>query len=382
MTRKRPIETRAVHGGATPDPVAGAVMQPIYQTSTYAQSAPGEYKLYDYSRAGNPSRTAVETALAEVEGAGHAFTFASGLAATQAVVQLLDPPARVLVCDDVYGGTGRLFRTMFAKYGLGFDLIDMTDLANVEAAWDDDVRLVWLESPTNPLLKVIDIAGVADIAAGTGALVAVDNTVATPVFQNPIDLGADLVVHSTTKYLGGHSDLIGGAVVTSDDDLAERIGYVQFAGGSVPSPFESFLLHRSIKTLAVRMAQHERNALAVAEFLEAHPRVLEVHYPGLASSLHHELARKQMRGFSAMMSFTLDGGYDDVVAMLGRLELIVLAESLGGVESLINHPERMTHASVPPELRAQLGIGPNLLRLSVGIEHPDDLIEDLDRALG
>ncbi len=382
MTRKRPIETRAVHGGATPDPVAGAVMQPIYQTSTYAQSAPGEYKLYDYSRAGNPSRTAVETALAEVEGAGHAFTFASGLAATQAVVQLLDPPARVLVCDDVYGGTGRLFRTMFAKYGLGFDLIDMTDLANVEAAWDDDVRLVWLESPTNPLLKVIDIAGVADIAAGTGALVAVDNTVATPVFQNPIDLGADLVVHSTTKYLGGHSDLIGGVVVTSDDDLAERIGYVQFAGGSVPSPFESFLLHRSIKTLAVRMAQHERNALAVAEFLEAHPRVLEVHYPGLASSPHHGLARKQMRGFSAMMSFTLDGGYDDVVAMLGRLELIVLAESLGGVESLINHPERMTHASVPPELRAQLGIGPNLLRLSVGIEHPDDLIEDLDRALG
>lgn len=381
MTSEPGMETRVVHAGAEPDPAAGAVMQPIYQTSTYAQASPGDFKMFDYSRAGNPSRAAVEVALAEIEGARHASSFASGLAATQAVLQLLDPPARVLVGDDVYGGTARLFRTLFARYGIEFELVDMTDLSNLAAACGPDVRLVWLESPTNPMLKVIDIAGVVSVAAPHGAIVAVDNTVATPIFQSPLDLGADLVVHSTTKYIGGHSDFIGGAVMTSDDGLAERLEYVQFAAGAVPSPFESFLMHRSIKTLAVRMAQHERNALAVAEFLASHPRVAGVNYPGLPSSPFHELARKQMRGYSGMMSFALDGDYDDVVAVLSKLEIFLLAESLGGVESLVNHPEVMTHASVPEELRRKLGIDPNLLRLSVGIEDAADLVADLRQAL-
>lgn len=376
------IYTRCVRAGADVDPHTGAIMRPIYQTSTYAQEAPGEFKIYDYSRAGNLSRDSLQEALAGIEGAAHGLAFSSGLAATQAIIQTLSPGDRVLVCDDVYGGTGRLFRQLFAKFGIQFDFIDMSDTKNIEAAYSPDVRMIWVESPTNPLLKIIDIRRVVDIAAQNRALVIVDNTFATPIFQNPLALGAHAVVHSTTKYIGGHSDLIGGAIMTSDPELYEQYKFVQFAGGSVPSPFECFLLHRSIKSLAVRMAQHQKNAFAVAEMLEGHPRVRKVSYPGLPSHPGHAIAREQMSGFSGIVSFYLDGSYDDVVRFFKRLEMFVLAESLGGVESLANHPERMTHASVPPELRETLGISPNLIRLSCGIEATADLVADVERALG
>ncbi|MCH9686385.1 MAG: PLP-dependent aspartate aminotransferase family protein [Deltaproteobacteria bacterium] len=379
---ERDIHTACVQAGAEADEQTGAVMRPIYQTSTYEQQAPGEFKLYDYSRAGNPTRDGVEQAIAAIEGARHALTFSSGLAATQAIIQGLAPGDRMLVCDDVYGGTGRLFRQLFQKYDITFDFIDMSDPEDIRKAYSPNVRMIWLESPTNPLLKVIDIRKVVEIAATNGATVVVDNTFATPVFQSPLALGADVVVHSTTKYIGGHSDLIGGAIVTSNTELYEQFKFVQFAAGAVPSPFESFLLHRSIKTLAVRMAQHQTNAMAIAKFLEGHPRVRDVSYPGLPSHPNHALAREQMSGFSGIVSFNLDGSYEDVVAFLSRLKVFVLAESLGGVESLVNHPEQMTHASVPPAMRKTLGIGPTLLRLSCGIEGTADLVADLEQALG
>lgn len=381
LSDKHDIYTRCVQGGANIDPQSGAVMRPIYQTSTYAQTAPGEFATYDYSRAGNLSRDGLEEALAWIEGAKHALSFASGLAAIQAIIQTLSPGDRVLVCDDVYGGTGRLFRKLFQKFGIDFTFLDMSNVNNIREAYSPEVRMIWIESPTNPLLKIIDIRKVVDIAAQNGAIVVVDNTFATPIFQTPLTLGADVVVHSTTKYIGGHSDLIGGAIMTSNPDLFEQYQFVQFAAGSVPSPFECFLLHRSIKTLALRMAQHQTNAMGVAEFLESHPRIKRVSYPGLSSHPGHAIAREQMSGFSGIVSFNLDGSYEDVVAFLQRLNLFTLAESLGGVESLINHPERMTHASVPPDLRKVLGIGPNLLRLSCGVEAVADLIDDLKQAL-
>ncbi len=374
--------TRVVHAGGEPDPQTGAVMRPIYQTSTYAQTSPGEFPVYDYSRAGNPSRTSLEEALAAIENADHGLAFASGLAAIQAVLQLLEPGDEVLVCDDVYGGSGRLFRKLYAKYGIGFQFIDMTSVETVEAACTAKTKLLWIETPTNPMMKIIDIEAMSRIAEQHGAWVAIDNTFASPIFQKPLELGAHIVVHSTTKYIGGHSDIIGGAIMVSDPELHERLQFIQFAAGSVPSPFECFLVHRSIKTLAVRMHQHEKNALAVARFLSDHRRVRRVSYPGLESDPQHALARRQMSGFSGVVNFDLEGSYDDVVRFLGKLELFSLAESFGGVESLINHPERMTHASVPPELREKLGIGPTLLRLSVGIEDTDELVADLEQALG
>lgn len=380
---KHKLLTRMVHAGAAPDEATGAVMAPIHQTTTFAQQAPGEYKTWEYSRSGNPTRDAYEQALAIIEGADHGLAFASGLAATQAILQLLDPPTHVLVCDDVYGGTGRLCRTLFGKYGLDFEFIDMTSIDNIRAAYrKGETRMIWIESPTNPTMKLVNIPEIVDLVTSDDCMVVVDNTFATPIFQSPLDLGADLVIHSTTKYIGGHSDFIGGAIMLSDDELYDRLKFVQFAAGSVPSPFECFLAHRSIKTLAVRMAQHEKGAMAVAKALCAHPRVKDVWYPGLESHPQHELARRQMSGFSGIVTFVLDGDYDDVLSFLSKLELFVLAESLGGVESLVNHPERMTHASVPPELRETLGIGPNLLRLSVGIEDPADLVQDLETALG
>ncbi len=373
--------TRVVHAGVRPEPTTGAIMTPIFQTSTYVQEAPNQHKGWDYSRAGNPTRDALEEAFATIEGAKYGLAFSSGLAAEQAIIQLLNPGDRVLVCDDVYGGTGRLFRTLFAKYNIDFQFIDMTDINNVKNAMTPNTRMLWVETPTNPLLKVIDIAAVSAIGKQAGATVVVDNTFASPIFQSPLQLGADVVMHSTTKYIGGHSDIIGGAVMTSNDELHQKIKFVQFAAGAVPGPIECFLLLRSIKTLAIRMEKHEQNSLKVAKFLAEHKKVDSVFYPGLPSHPQHELARKQMRGFSGMVSFNLKGSYDDVVTFLQRLKVFELAESLGGVESLVNHPEKMTHASVPEPMRRQLGIGPNLIRLSCGIESGDDLVADLDQAL-
>ncbi|SMF78954.1 cystathionine gamma-synthase [Pseudobacteriovorax antillogorgiicola] len=373
--------TKVVHAGVEPEPRTGAIMTPIFQTSTYVQQAPGEHTGWDYSRAGNPTRDALEASFAALEGAKHGLAFSSGLAAEQAIIQILDPGDEVIVCDDVYGGTGRLFRTLYAKYNLKFHFVDMTDIDAVKKVSNSKTKMLWVETPTNPLLKVIDIRKMSHLAKELGALLVVDNTFSSPIFQSPLEFGADIVMHSTTKYIGGHSDIIGGAVMTSDDELHEKIKYVQFAAGAVPGPFEAFLLLRSIKTLAVRMEQHQKNAMAIAKFLEGHSKVESVFYPGLESHSHHEIAREQMKGFSGMVSFNLKGTYDDVVSFLQRLNVFELAESLGGVESLVNHPEKMTHASVPEPLRKELGIGPNLLRLSVGIESADDLIADLDQAL-
>jgi len=374
--------TTAVHAGVHQEKVTGAVMPPIFMSSTFAQESPGEHKGFDYSRAGNPSRDGYEEALAALEGAKHGLAFASGLAAEQAVAQLLNPGARILVCDDVYGGTGRLFRKLYAKYNLDFQFIDMTNLEVVKSATSaGPVDLIWVETPTNPTMKIIDIRAMAKIAKEKKAILVVDNTFATPLFQSPLKLGADIVVHSTTKYIGGHSDVIGGALMTSDDDLHQQLRFIQFAAGAVPSPFECFLLHRSVKTLAIRMTQHEKNALAVAEFLSSHKKMKKVYYPGLTNDPGHSLAKEQMSGFSGMVSFDHTGSYSDVVGFLKKLKIFTLAESLGGVESLVNHPEKMTHASVPEELRKKLGIGHSLVRLSCGIEAADDLIADLKQAL-
>ncbi len=376
------IFTTAVHAGTRPDPYSGAIMTPIYQTSTFVQEAPGVHKGWDYSRAGNPTRDAFEEALAALEGAKYGLAFSSGLAAEQAILQTLEPGGRILVCDDVYGGTGRLFRRLWAKYGFDFQFIDMGKLDVVKAEAAKGVKMIWVETPTNPMMKILDIAGISKIAKSAGALLVVDNTFASPIFQQPLKLGADFVMHSSTKYIGGHSDMIGGAVMLNNPDLHEKIRFVQFAAGAVNSPFESFLMLRSVKTLAVRMQQHNKNAMKVAQFLESHKKVQAVYYPGLSSHPQHALAKEQMSGFSGMVSFDLKGSYDDVVKFLQNLKIFALAESLGGVESLVNHPEKMTHASVPEALRKQLGIGPNLVRLSVGIESADDLISDLKQAFG
>jgi cystathionine beta-lyase/cystathionine gamma-synthase len=375
-------KTIAVHAGTEPEPVTGAIMTPIFMTSTFVQEAPGVHKGYDYSRADNPTREAHEKALAQIErGCDFGLAFASGLAAEQAIIQTLNPGDRILVCDDVYGGTGRLFRRLYAKYNLDFQFIDMSDLELVKKTATPNTKLVWVESPTNPTMKVIDIAAMSKIAKSVGAKLVVDNTFASPVFQSPMLLGADIVMHSSTKYIGGHSDMIGGALMLKDKELYEQLKFVQFAAGAVPSPFESFMFLRSIKTLAVRMEQHAKNSQQIAEFLAGHKKVKKVHYPGLKTHPQHELAKRQMSGFSGMVSFDMNGTYDDVVKFLKKLKVFTLAESLGGVESLVNHPEKMTHASVPEELRKKLGIGPTMLRLSVGIEDVSDLVADLEQAL-
>ncbi len=375
------LYTVAVHAGTEPDPTTGAVMTPIYQTSTFVQEAPGQHKGWDYSRGTNPSRDAVETALAALEDARHAIAFSSGLAAEQAIVQNLSPGDHVLVCNDVYGGTGRLFRNLIARFGIEFEFADLSDLDRARALMRPNTRMLWLESPTNPTLRVLDIAALADIARANGAVTVVDNTFASPLFQSPLALGADIVVHSTTKYIGGHSDLVGGAVMTSDEEWAGKVRFVQFAAGAVPGPIECFLLHRSIKSLAVRMAQHAANAQVVAEFLAGHPRIRRTFYPGLPDHPGHDIAARQMSGFSGIVSCEIDGDLETATAFCRNLRIFVLAESLGGVESLINHPEKMTHASVPEPLRRELGIGPSLLRLSVGIEYARDLVDDLAQAL-
>ena len=374
--------TRAIHAGQDPDPATGATIVPIYQTSTYTQEAPGVNKGYEYSRTANPTRSALEECVAALEGANYGLAFASGLAATTATMSLLSPGDHVVAGDDLYGGTYRLFEKVLPRQnGLDFTYADTTDPASVEKALRPQTRLLWIETPTNPMLTLSDIRALSQMARERGATVVVDNTFASPYFQNPLSLGADIVVHSTTKYMGGHSDVIGGAVATSNPDYYEKTKFYQNAAGAVPGPFDSWIVLRGLKTLAVRMRQHAQNALAVAEFLEGHPEVDTVYYPGLPSHPQHELAREQMSGFSGMVSFTLEGGAQAAYSTMRRTKLFHFAESLGGVESLITHPATMTHAAIPREQREARGVTDGLMRLSVGIEDKEDLISDLDGAI-
>jgi cystathionine gamma-lyase len=379
--KKLGFATRAVHAGQEPDPVTGAVMTPVYYTSTYAQSAPGVHKGFEYSRTHNLTRFALEANLASLEGGTFGLAFASGLAATSTVLQLFDAGTHVVACDDMYGGTFRLFDKVYRRLGFEFTYVDpVAGAAAVDAAIRPSTKLVWVETPTNPMLKLVDLAAVAEVCKRRGVLLAVDNTFMTPYNQRPLALGADLVVHSTTKYLNGHSDVVGGAIIGADDGLRQRLAFLQNAVGAVPSPMDSFLVMRGTKTLHIRMQRHEDNARALAGYLARHPQVEKVIYPGLESHPQHALARTQARGFGGMISFVLRGGLDEARRFLSACELFALAESLGGVESLIEHPAIMTHASVPPERRAELGIADGFIRLSVGIEDEGDLRADLDRA--
>ncbi len=371
------FETRAIHAGQDPEPQFGAVNVPIYQTSTYAQPEVGRPKRYDYARGGNPTREAFQTALASLEGGARCLAFASGLAAEATLLLTLAPGDHVLLGNDVYGGTYRLLSRVLAGWGLAFDVVDMTDPQAVASAARDETRVIWVETPTNPLLKVIDVAAVAEIAHAGGARCVVDNTFATPYLQRPLELGADVVVHSVTKYLGGHSDLVGGAIVTSDEELAERLAFLQNAVGAVPGPMDCYLALRGLKTLAVRMEAHCRGARAIVELLRGHPRVTRVHYPGLPGHPGFEVAVRQMRDFGGMVSFEM-GSKEEAVRVAQRTRLFFLAESLGGVESLIELPAPMTHASVTG---SALEVPETLVRLSVGIEHPEDLVGDLAAAL-
>ncbi|MGD0050961.1 MAG: cystathionine gamma-synthase [Vulcanimicrobiaceae bacterium] len=372
--------TRAIHVGQDADPATGATIVPIYATSTYTLEEVGVTKGFDYSRTINPTRLALERQLAALEEARHGFAFASGMAATSATMNLLSAGDHVVVGDDLYGGTYRLFSKVLVRYGLTFSYVDMRDLDAVRAALRPNTKLLWLETPTNPLLSLADIAAVAALRA-PGQILAVDNTFASPYFQSPLALGADVVVHSTTKYIGGHSDVVGGVVVTNDDALAEQVKFHQNAVGGVPSPFDAFLTLRGAKTLALRMQQHERNAQAVAEFLTARDDVARVYYPGLPSHPQHALARRQMRGFGGMVSFVPRGPVERALAFARHVRLFALAESLGGVESLLCVPARMTHGSIPPAERERRGITDSLMRLSVGIEGVADLVADLRAAL-
>ncbi|HZH44659.1 MAG TPA: cystathionine gamma-synthase [Lysobacter sp.] len=376
--------TLAIHAGQSHDPATGAVMTPIYATSTYAQSSPGVHQGFEYSRSHNPTRFAYERCVAALEGGKRGYAFASGLAATSTVLDLLDSGSHVIAMDDVYGGTFRLFeRVRRRSAGLDFSWVDLTDPAAFEAAIRPNTRMVWIETPTNPLLKLVDIAQIAAIARRRGLLVVVDNTFASPILQRPLELGAHLVVHSATKYLNGHSDIVGGMAVVGDDaELAEKMTFLQNAVGGIQGPFDSFLALRGLKTLHLRMKAHCENAQALAEWLQGHPAIDKVLYPGLPSHPQHELAKRQMSGFGGMLSIYLKGGADAARRLCENVEIFALAESLGGVESLINLPAVMTHASVPPERRAQLGIANNLVRLSVGVEDVQDLRADLDNALG
>ena len=372
------FETRAIHVGQEPDATFGAVNVPIYQTSTYAQPDVGRPKRWDYARGGNPTREAFQTALASLEGGAHALAFSSGMGAETTLLLTLGPGDHVLLANDVYGGTYRLLARVLQGWGLGLDVVDMTDLDAFRAAMRPETRLVWVETPTNPLLNVVDLAAAAEITHAAGARCVVDNTFATPYLQRPLELGADVVVHSVTKYLGGHSDLIGGAIVTSDGELVERLAFLQNAVGAVPGPMDCYLALRGLKTLAVRMRAHCEGAGAIAAFLEGHPRVVRVHYPGLPRDPGHAVARRQMSAFGGMVSFEVPTR-DEAIRIAGSTELFLLAESLGGVESLIEVPAPMTHASVAG---SPLEVPDTLIRLSVGIEHPDDLVADLSQALG
>jgi cystathionine gamma-lyase len=384
-TRKpQGFATRAVHAGQSPDPSTGAVMPPIYAVSTYAQESPGVHKGFEYSRTQNPTRMAFERCIADLEGGVRGFAFASGMAATSTLLELVDSGSHVLAMDDLYGGTFRLFeRVRRRSAGIDFSFADLSDPAAAARAIMPKTRMVWIETPTNPMLRLADIAAIAKVARGQGALLVVDNTFATPCIQRPLELGADIVMHSVTKFLNGHSDMVGGVAVVADAGLGERIGFLQNSIGAVAGPLDSFLALRGLKTLPLRMRQSSESALAIAGWLERHPRVERVLYPGLPSHPQHALARRQMAaGGSGIVTFFLKGGLPESRRFLERVELFTLAESLGGVESLVDHPAIMTHASVPPETRAKLGISDSLVRLSIGIEDTADLVADLEQALG
>ena len=378
------FNTKTIHGGQNHDPSTGAVMPPIYQTSTYAQSSPGNHKGYEYSRAANPTRTALEASFASIENGTHGFAFASGLAAIDCVLKILNPGDEIIAGDDLYGGTYRMFTRMFEKYGLKFHFVNMEDPSNVEKLINKNTKLIWLETPTNPLMKIADIAEISKMVKSkdTNILIAVDNTFATPYLQLPLDLGADIVMHSATKYLGGHSDVIMGALMVKNDELADQIHFIQFAGGAVAGPQDSFLVLRGIKTLHIRMQRHCENGMAIAKYLSSHEKVKEVFYPGLENDRNFLVAKKQMKDFGGMVSFKLkDESRAAAFKVLENFNVFTLAESLGGVESLVNHPVTMTHASIPEKERKKIGINDSLIRLSVGIEDIDDLLEDLKKAL-
>lgn len=379
--RRHHLDTLAVHAGQEPDPVSGAVMQPIVLASTFAQPAPGEHKGFDYSRSGNPTRDALERCIAALEGGEHGMAFSSGCAAMTTLLHVLAPGDHVVAGDDMYGGSFRILDKVMKPLGIPTTQVDLGDLRAFEAAFRPETKLVWLETPTNPMLKVVDIAAVVEIAKRRGAMVVVDNTFATPVLQRPLELGATAVVHSTTKYLNGHSDVVGGAVVTSDAKLAERVRFLQNAMGAVPSPFDCYMVLRGLKTLHLRVQRHVESASAIAAWLEKHPQVEKVHYPGLASHPQHALAQRQMKGPGGMISFVVKGGMPAARAFLQSVEIFTLAESLGGVESLVELPAVMTHGSIPAEQRAALGIHDGLVRLSCGVEALEDLRGDLERAL-
>ena len=374
--------TKAIHAGVHPDESTGAIMTPIYQTSTYVQDGVGNHKGYEYSRTQNPTRHALEKNIAAIENGKYGACFASGLAAIDCIIKILNPGDEVISTNDLYGGSYRIFKTIFEKYGIVFHFVDMQKVSSVEAAVTKNTKLIWVETPTNPMMNIVDIAAMSTVAKRSGAILAVDNTFATPFLQNPLDLGADIVMHSVTKYLGGHSDVVMGALVTSNDELAKEIYRIQNSSGAVTAPMDSFLVLRGIKTLHLRVQRHCENGEKIAHFLENHPKIENVYWPGFETHPNHEVAKKQMRGFGGMISFTLKGNQlQDALDTVKKMKIFVLAESLGGVESLIGHPATMTHASIPKDVREKSGVVDSLIRLSVGIEDADDLIDDLKNAL-
>ncbi len=377
------FNTKTIHGGQQHEPSTGAVMTPIFQTSTYVQQSPGKHKGYEYSRGENPTRHALEKAFASIENGTHGLAFSSGLAATDCVLRLFNSGDHIIAGDDLYGGSYRMFTQLFEKYGLTFSFVDMNNPENVKNAITENTKLIWLETPTNPLLKVADIEVITLIAKENNLLTAVDNTFATPYNQRPLDLGADIVMHSATKYLGGHSDVVMGALMVKDEELAKQLHFIQFAAGAVAGPMDCFLALRGVKTLALRVQRHNENGMRVAEFLKNHSKVQSVYYPGLEDHPNHEVANKQMNGFGGMLSFRLkEDSREATFKVLENFKIITLAESLGGVESLVNHPATMTHASIPAKEREKLGITDSLIRLSVGVEDVYDLIEDINNAIG
>ncbi len=373
--------TLAVHAGAEPEPVTGAIMTPVFFTSTYVQPEPAKAKGYEYSRTGNPTRTALEKAIAELEGGKHGLCFSSGMSAIDTVLRTLSSGDHVVAGDDLYGGTYRIATKVYRRFGVEFTFVNTADPQLVKRALRKETKLVWIETPSNPLLRITDIAAVAKVAREHGALSAVDNTFATPYIQRPLELGADIVVHSVTKYLSGHSDVVGGALVVNSEDLRAKLAFLQNAVGGVPGPMDCFLVHRGLKTLHLRMAAHNAGAQRVASFLAEHPKVAKVHFPGLPSHAGHDVAKRQMNGFGGMVSFELKGSVEDGKKLCTKTRLFSLAESLGGVESLIEHPPTMTHGSIEPHVRRAAGLQDGLIRLSVGVEDPDDLVQDLEQAL-
>lgn len=375
--------TKAIHAGVHPDPTTGAIMTPIYQTSTYVQSRPGEHKGYEYARTQNPTRDALQKNLAALENGKHGLCYSSGLGATDAILKTLRPGDEVISTHDLYGGSYRIFTKIFEPYGIKFKFVDMQRVREVEKAITANTRMIWVETPTNPTMSIVDIAAMAQVAKTAGATLVVDNTFSSPYLQNPLDLGADIVVHSVTKYLAGHSDVVMGAIITNSDEIAEQLAFIQNSCGAVPGPQDCFLVLRGIKTLHLRMQRHCENGKRVAHFLKSHPKVHKVYWPGFDDHLNHDVAKKQMKDFGGMISFTLlDDQLDVAMDVLSSFKIFSLAESLGGVESLVGHPSSMTHASIPREQRLEAGLTDSLIRLSVGIEDVEDLIEDLEQAIG